>query len=88
MFFSCCATNSKIIPQEIAIEMDKLRAEKYGISIERYHRILSLPQMTRNKVDTLYKNGWDFTNKSLDLLLFAEMQTFCLESIPEHKNED
>lgn len=88
MFFYCCTTNSKIIPQEIAIEMDKLRAEKYGISIERYHRILSLPQMTRYKVDTLYNNGWDFTDMSLDLQLFAEMQTFCLESIPEQKNDD
>ena len=88
MFFSCCATNTKIIPQEIAIEMDKIRAEKYGISIERYNRILSLPQMTRYKVETLYNNGWDFTDMSLDLQLFAEMQTFCLESIPEQKNED
>ena len=88
MFFSCCTTHTKITPKEIAMEMDQLRANKYGISIERYNRILSLPQMTRNRVETLYNNGWDFTDTSLDLQLFAEMQTFCLESIPEQKNGD
>ena len=68
--------------------MDQKRADKYGISYERYHRILALPQMTRDMIENLYVNGWDFTDTSLDLELFTEMQRFRLESIKEQHNED
>ena len=89
MLFSCCVSNSKVSPKEkISVLMDQKRADKYGISYERYHRILALPQMTRDMIENLYVNGWDFTDTSLDLELFTEMQRFRLESIKEQHNED
>jgi len=88
MLFSCCVTNSKVSPKVISVLMDQKRADKYGISYERYHRILALPQMTRDMIENLYVNGWDFTDTSLDLELFTEMQRFRLESIKEQCNED
>lgn len=88
MLFSCCVSNSKVSPKEIATLMDRKRAEKYGISYERYHRILALPQMTRDMVENMYVNGWDFTDTSRDLELFTEMQRSRLESIKEQHNED
>ena len=88
MLFSCCVSNSKVSPKEVAMIMDQKRAEKYGISYERYHRILALPQMTRDMVENMYVNGWDFTDTSRDLELFTEMQRSRLESIKEQHNED
>ena len=75
----CCTSKQKVLPQEIADIMDRKRAEKYGISIERYYRILDLPNMTRSMVENMHRNGWDFTNTSQDLLLFANMQTYMQE---------
>ena len=88
MLFSCCVSNSKVSPKEIATLMDRKRAEKYGISYERYHHILALPQMTRDMDENMYVNGWDFTDTSRDLELFTEMQRSRLESIKEQHNED
>lgn len=88
MLFCSCYSKSKITPNDITVAMDEIRAKKYGISLERYYRILDLPQMTPHMMDVMYTNGWDFTDTSLDLLLFAEMQTFRLESIKEQRCED
>lgn len=79
----CCISRQKIAPREIEVIMDQKRATKYGISIDRYYRILQLPNMTKELVDVLHGNGWDFTDTSKDLLLFAEMQTFQKKYLPD-----
>lgn len=80
----CCMSMSKIAPQEISEIMDKQRAEKYGISIGRYRKILELPNMTRDLVHFIHMNGWDFTDTSKDLQLFAEMQSFDKKNLPDN----
>ena len=67
--------------------MDQKRAEKYGISVERYYRILEWPNMTKRHIEILYTKGWDFTDTSRDLQLFAGIQTIELPIIAEHENE-
>ena len=67
--------------------MDQKRAEKYGISVERYYRILEWPNMTKRQVEILYTKGWDFTDTSRDLQLFDGIQTIELPIIAEHENE-
>ena len=79
----CCISRQKIAPREIVDIMDKKRAERYGIHIDRYHRILQLPNMTKELIEVMYSNGWDFTDTSKDLLLFAEMQTFQKKYLPD-----
>lgn len=72
----CCMSDSKIAPQENMIMIDKKKADKYGISIERYYKLLGYPNMTRELIDFLHRNGWNFTDTSNDLSLFAEIQTY------------
>jgi hypothetical protein len=74
----CCGytTTRKIVIEETH---DIKRAEIYGITIERYKRILNLPNMNRLLMDNLYENGWDFADTKGDLDLFAEMQTYSPE---------
>lgn len=74
--FTCCTRAEKIKPQTIVSHIDKMAAKRYGISIERYNRIMALPNMSRENMHIMYENGWDFTDTSQDLLLFAGMQTY------------
>lgn len=46
----CCMSDSKIAPQENMIMIDKKKADKYGISIERYYKLLGYPNMTRELI--------------------------------------
>lgn len=78
MLFQCCIRQPKIKPQRVD-HADKILAGRYGISIERYNRILDLPNMTRESMRVMHGNGWNFADTSKDLLLFAEMQTFTPE---------
>lgn len=77
----CCGytTTRKIVIEETHDIDDIKRAEIYGITIERYKRILNLPNMNRLLMDNLYKNGWDFADTKSDLELFVEMQTYSPE---------
>ena len=72
----CYNSQSKVIINEIHDIIKKNYAEKYGISIERYNRIFSLPNMTYELMETMHRNGYDFADTKLDLELFATMQTF------------
>ena len=72
----CYNSQSKVIINEIHGIIKKNYAEKYGISIDRYNRILSLPNMTYELIESMHSNGYDFTDTKLDLELFATMQTF------------
>ena len=85
MFF-CCGFKPQIAKQ-ICIR-DVSTATKYGITIERYYRILALPKMTRGTMEAMYVNGWDFTDVSKDLGLFSLVQSTDLSSIPEYVGED
>jgi len=60
--------------------MDIKRAQKYGITIERYKRIIAIPNMTLSLMEAMYNNGYDFSDVSNDLHLFAQMQTFTREN--------
>lgn len=73
MWWCPCIFNNKVAINEIHDIMDLNRADKYGISIERYKRILKLPHMNCLLIDNLYEGGWDFTDTSLDIHLFSEM---------------
>ena len=59
--------------------MDIKRAQKYGINVDRYKRIMALPGMNFSLMELMYNNGYDFSDTSNDLTLFAEMQTFTPE---------
>lgn len=74
----CCGytVTRKIVVGEAHDIDDIQRAEVYGITIERYKRILRLPHMNRLLMDNLYENGWDFADTKGDLDLFVEMQTY------------
>jgi len=87
MFF-CCGSKSKIAPKKIPPIRDIKTADKYGITLARYQRILALPKMTRGIMEVMYLNEWDFTDTSLDLRLFAGLQSFDLSSIPEYVAEE
>jgi len=72
----CYNSQSKVVINEIHDIIKKNYAEKYGISIERYNRIFSLPNMTYELMETMHRNGYDFADTKLDFELFATMQTF------------
>lgn len=74
----CCSKSSKriIIMKGIQDELENQYSVKYGISIERYRRIIRLPNMSRELMETMYNSGYDFADTKLDLPLFANMQTF------------
>ena len=72
----CYNSQSKVVINEIHDIIKKNYAEKYGISIERYNRILSLPNITYELMETMHSNGYNFADTTLDLELFATMQTF------------
>ena len=76
MWWLCgCVSHRKILIDDIYDIMDAKHAEKYGITIERYRRILSLPYMDQGLMDKMHSDGYDFSDTSQDLMLFAEMQT-------------
>jgi len=80
MWWCCGYTATRKIVIEETHDIDDIkRAKIYGITIERYKRILMLPHMNRILMDNLYENGWDFTDTKCDLDLFAEMQTYSPE---------
>lgn len=90
MWWLCgCVSYRKIMIDDIHDTMDRKRAQIYGITIERYHRILSLPHMNTGLMEVMHSNGYDFADTSRDLTLFAEMQTFSPDMIqqdPIHEN--
>jgi hypothetical protein len=92
MWWCCCTSSRKIMIEDIHDIMDIKRAQKYGITIERYKRILALPNMTLSLMDIMYNNGYDFSDVSNDLQFFVHMQTFneendILDSIKEEEEE-
>ena len=87
MFF-CCGSKPKIAPKKIPPIRDINTARKYGITLARYQRILALPNMTRGIMEAMFLDGWDFTDTSTDLRLFAGLHSFDLSSIPEYIAEE
>ena len=76
MIWFCFKSNKKVVINEIHDILELSYAKKYNLSVERYRRIIALPNMTHEIMETMVGNGFDFSNTQLDLQFFAYMQTY------------